>query len=149
MPRPSQETYGLPHHWTDHRPLLERDDIDMVAIGTPNDTHYPLVLDCAAAGKHVVLEKPMCLSLAEADSMIAACKDAGVLFMYAEEVIFAPKYVRVKSLLDAGALGRPTPHQAVGEARRPACARTSGTWIAPAAVCSRTWAATVSPSPAG
>ena len=102
------ETYGLPHHWTDHRPLLERDDIDMVVIGTPNDTHCPLVLDCAAAGKHVVLEKPMCLSMAEADSMVAACKDAGVLFMYAEEVCFAPKYVRMKSLLDAGALGRPT-----------------------------------------
>ena len=46
----------------------------MVVIGTPNDTHCPLVLECAAAGKHVVLEKPMCLSLAEADSMIAACK---------------------------------------------------------------------------
>ena len=68
------KTYGLSHHGTDHRPLLERDDIDMVVIGTPNDTHCPLVLDCAAAGKHVVLEKPMCLSLAEADSMIAACK---------------------------------------------------------------------------
>ena len=53
------ETYGLPHHWTDHRPLLARDDIDMVVIGTPNDTHCLLVLDCAAAGKHVVLEKPM------------------------------------------------------------------------------------------
>ena len=102
------ETYGLSHHGTDHRPLLERDDIDMVVIGTPNDTHCPLVLDCAAAGKHVVLEKPMCLSMAEADSMVAACKDAGVLFMYAEEVCFAPKYVRMKSLLDAGALGRPT-----------------------------------------
>ena len=50
----------------------------------------------------------MCLSMAEADSMVAACKDAGVLFMYAEEVCFAPKYVRMKSLLDAGALGRPT-----------------------------------------
>ena len=73
------KTYGLPHHFTDHRPLLARDDIDMVVIGTPNDTHCPLVLDCAAAGKHVVLEKPMCLSLAEADSMIAACADAGVL----------------------------------------------------------------------
>ncbi len=102
------ETYGLPHHWTDYRPLLERDDIDMVVIGTPNDTHCPLVLDCAAAGKHVVLEKPMCLSMVEADSMIAACADAGVLFMYAEELCFAPKYMRLKSLLDAGALGRPT-----------------------------------------
>ena len=101
-------TYGLPHHGTDHRPLLGRDDIDMVVIGTPNDTHCPLVLDCAAAGKHVVLEKPMCLSLAEADRMLAACKDAGVLFMYAEELCFAPKYVRMKALLDSGALGRPT-----------------------------------------
>ena len=59
-------------------------------------------------GKHVVIEKPLCLNLAEADRMLAACRKAGVKLMYAEELCFAPKYVRLKQLLDSGALGQPT-----------------------------------------
>jgi predicted dehydrogenase len=54
------------------------------------------------------MEKPLCLNLAEADQMIAACRDANVKLMYAEELCFAPKYVRLKHLLDSGALGKPT-----------------------------------------
>jgi predicted dehydrogenase len=65
-------------------------------------------LDCLAAGKHVVLEKPLCLNLAEADRMIAAGRSAKLKLMYAEELCFAPKYIRLKQLLDSGALGHPT-----------------------------------------
>jgi predicted dehydrogenase len=54
------------------------------------------------------MEKPLCLNMAEADRMIAACKNAKVKLMYAEELCFAPKYVRLKQLLDCGALGQPT-----------------------------------------
>jgi predicted dehydrogenase len=61
----------------------------------------------AAAGKHIVIEKPLCLNLAEADRMIEACKKANVKLMYAEELCFTPKYVRLKALLDEGALGKP------------------------------------------
>jgi len=53
------------------------------------------------------VKKPLCLNLAEADRMIAACKKAKVKLMYAEELCFAPKYVRLKQLLDDGALGKP------------------------------------------
>ena len=100
--------FGIPHHFTDHRRMLEMDEIDMVVIGAPNFVHCELVCDAAAAGKHVVLEKPMCLNLAEADRMIEACRKEGVKLMYAEELCFAPKYVRLKQLLDSGALGEPT-----------------------------------------
>jgi predicted dehydrogenase len=88
--------------------LLALPDIQMVVVGVPNDLHCQVVLDVAAAGKHVVIEKPLCLNLAEADRMIAACREAGVKLMYAEELCFAPKYVRLKQLLDSGALGKPT-----------------------------------------
>jgi predicted dehydrogenase len=54
-----------------------------------------------------VLEKPMCLNLAEADRMLAACRQAKVKLMYAAELCIAPKYVRLKQLLDSGALGQP------------------------------------------
>jgi myo-inositol 2-dehydrogenase / D-chiro-inositol 1-dehydrogenase len=101
------QKHGLPHSYTDYRRLLERDEIDLLVIGVPNDLHSQVVLDAAAAGKHIVLEKPMCLNLAEADKMLAACRQAKVKLMYAEELCFAPKYVRLKQLLDGGALGRP------------------------------------------
>jgi len=102
------ERFSIPHHLTDHKKLLAMPEIDMVVVGVPNDLHCPITLDAAAAGKHVVMEKPLCLNLAEADRMIAACRKASVKLMYAEELCFAPKYVRLKQLLDSGALGRPT-----------------------------------------
>ncbi len=100
--------YGISSVFADYRRLLERSDIQMIVVGVPNDLHCQVVIDSAAAGKHVVVEKPLCLSLQEADRMIAACDNAGVKLMYAEELCFAPKYVRLKQLLDSGALGRPT-----------------------------------------
>ena len=99
--------HGIPRHFTDYRKLLELDEIDLVVLGIPNDLHCEVTLNAAAAGKHIVLEKPMCLSLAEADQMLAACRRAKVKLMYAEELCFAPKYVRLKQLLDSGALGHP------------------------------------------
>ena len=102
------ERLAIPHHFTDYRKMLEMPEIDMVVVGAPNDLHCAITLDVAAAGKHLVMEKPLCLNLAEADLMIAACEKAKVKLMYAEELCFAPKYVRLKQLLDKGALGRPT-----------------------------------------
>jgi len=100
--------YGIAHVCRDHRELLAIPDIQMVVLGIPNDLHCPVTLDAAGAGKHVVVEKPLCLNLAEADQMIGACRNAGVKLMYAEELCFAPKYARLKRLLDSGALGRAT-----------------------------------------
>lgn len=101
-------TYNVPFHATGYRRLLDRPEIDMVVIGAPNDLHCQMTVDAASAGKHVVVEKPLCLTLQEADRMIDACRNAGVKLMYAEELCFAPKYVRLKQLLDEGALGAPT-----------------------------------------
>jgi predicted dehydrogenase len=102
------QRFSIPHALTDYKKMLAMPEIDMVVVGAPNDLHCPITLAAAAAGKHVVMEKPLCLNLAEADRMIAACREAKVKLMYAEELCFAPKYVRLKQLLDSGALGRPT-----------------------------------------
>ena len=98
----------IAHHLTDYKKLLAMPEVDMVVVGVPNDLHCAVTVDAAAAGKHVVIEKPLCLNLAEADRMIEACAKAKVKLMYAEELCFAPKYVRLKQLLDSGALGAPT-----------------------------------------
>src|SRR5262252_8794899 len=68
------QRHGIPKHFTDYRQMLDVADIDMVVVGAPNDLHCQIALDAASAGKHVVMEKPLCLNLAEADRMIAACK---------------------------------------------------------------------------
>ena len=100
--------FNIPNHFTDYQQLLELAELDMVVIGAPNHLHCEMTVAAAAAGKHVVCEKPLCLNLAEADQMIDACRTAGVKLMYAEELCFAPKYVRLKQLLESGALGTPT-----------------------------------------
>ncbi|WP_339911499.1 Gfo/Idh/MocA family oxidoreductase [Symmachiella dynata] len=99
------EERGIPHWTTDYRELLKRDDIDMVVLGVPNYLHCEITVAAAQAGKHVVVEKPMAMNVAECDEMIAACHIAGVKLMYAEELCFTPKYVRLKQLADEGALG--------------------------------------------
>lgn len=99
--------FNIPNHFTDLDQMLNMPEIDMVVIGAPNYLHCEITLKIARAGKHVVVEKPLCMNLKEADLMIDACKRANVKLMYAEELCFAPKYIRLKALLDEGALGKP------------------------------------------
>ena len=98
--------YGVPRWFEDHRQLLAEPDIEMVTIAAPNHLHCQLTLDIASAGKHVVCEKPLCLTMEEADLMIGTCDQNGVLLMYAEELFFTPKYVRAKEIADQGGLGQ-------------------------------------------
>ncbi len=97
---------GIAQHFTDFRSLLDIKDLDLVVLGLPNDLHCSVVCQAAQAGKHIVVEKPMAMNLAECDQMIAACRQAGVMLGYAEELCFAPKYVRLKQLVDEGAFGK-------------------------------------------
>jgi len=99
------QQHNIPNHFTDYRKMLEMDEIDMVVLGLPNDLHAQAAVDAARAGKHIVCEKPLCMNLKEADLMIETCRKAGVKLMYAEELCFSPKYVRLKQLVDEGALG--------------------------------------------
>jgi myo-inositol 2-dehydrogenase/D-chiro-inositol 1-dehydrogenase len=97
---------GIPHAFENYRDLLALKDIDVVTVAIPNDLHAQVTLDAARAGKHVICEKPLCKTLEEADQMIDECRKQGVLLLYAEELLFAPKYVRAKTLVDEGAFGR-------------------------------------------
>ena len=92
--------------YTDYRDMLRDPNVEMISITAPNRLHAQITIEAAAAGKHVVCEKPLCVTLEEADAMIEACKSAGVLLLYAEELFFAPKYVKAKQMADEGAFGR-------------------------------------------
>jgi predicted dehydrogenase len=97
---------GIPNAFDNYRDLLALKEIDVITVAFPNDLHAQVTIDAARAGKHVICEKPLCKTLEEADQMIDECKKHGVLLLYAEELLFAPKYVRAKTLIDEGALGK-------------------------------------------
>jgi predicted dehydrogenase len=100
------QRYSIPRVFHDYREMLRQDDIEIVTITAPNYLHAQMTIDAALAGKHVVCEKPLCMTLEEADQMIDVCRRQGVLLMYAEELFFTPKYVRAKRMADEGAFGK-------------------------------------------
>jgi predicted dehydrogenase len=85
--------------------LLARPDVDVVVIATPHSTHLPLALEAAAAGKHVYLEKPMALDVAECDQIIDACTQAGVLLSVAKQTRHMEMSMRAKQYIDEGRIG--------------------------------------------
>lgn len=100
------EKFGIPNVYLDYREMLKQSDIEMVTITAPNRLHCQMTVDIANAGKHVICEKPLCMTLEEADLMIETCQKQGVLLMYAEELYFTPKYVKAKEMMDQGAFGK-------------------------------------------
>jgi predicted dehydrogenase len=85
--------------------LLERSDVEAVVITSPHTAHLPQALAAAAAGKHVYIEKPMALSVAECDAIIAACDAAAVKLTVNFVTRFRDAPVAMKRLVDAGAIG--------------------------------------------
>ncbi len=100
------EQYSIAHVFRDYREMLAMPEIEMVTISAPNSLHCQMTLDIARAGKHVVCEKPLCMTLEEADAMIDACEREGVLLFYAEELLFTPKYVKARQMAGEGAFGK-------------------------------------------
>lgn len=91
--------------YSDYHRILDRDDIDAVDISTHPKPHREITVAAAQAGKHILLEKPMCRTVAEADEMIAAADDAGVMLQVAYMLPFNPVYQKMKQLLEDGTLG--------------------------------------------
>jgi predicted dehydrogenase len=93
---------------TDYRTLLDDPAVDLVDICLPHDLHHPVTLEALAAGKHVITDKPISNSLAEADEMMAAAADAGKRFFVALNQRFMPVHQRVRDLLAEGRIGQPS-----------------------------------------
>lgn len=91
--------------YTDYRDLLDRDDIDAIDVCVHPRPHLEITRAATGAGKHILMEKPMCCNVAEGDEMIAAAENAGVLLMVAYMMRFDPGYMKLKSLLEDGTLG--------------------------------------------
>ncbi|MBE90433.1 MAG: oxidoreductase [Rhodospirillaceae bacterium] len=88
--------------------IVEHEDIDAVFISaTPETTHYPIAKECLLAGKHVFLEKPIALTLGEADELIAIAKQRKLKFTIGYSQRFSPKYAYVKKCIEDGTIGEP------------------------------------------
>ncbi|MCY9656448.1 Gfo/Idh/MocA family oxidoreductase [Paenibacillus chondroitinus] len=87
--------------------LVARDDVDAVIVASPNHLHKQHVILAAQHGKHVFCEKPIALSLADCEDMIAACRRASVHMMAGHILHFMSGVQQVKRLIEQGAIGKP------------------------------------------
>jgi predicted dehydrogenase/threonine dehydrogenase-like Zn-dependent dehydrogenase len=90
---------------TDLDELLGNRDVDAVVIAVPHNLHAQVALRAAAAGKHVVVEKPIATTLADADAMIAGCRQAGVALSVLFSFRYEPPVLRAREIVQAGGLG--------------------------------------------
>jgi myo-inositol 2-dehydrogenase/D-chiro-inositol 1-dehydrogenase len=98
--------WGYESYETDWRKLIERKDIDVIDIASPNDTHREMAIAAAQAGKMVMCEKPLGRTAAEAEAMVAAVEAAGVPNTVWYNYRRVPAVVLIKQLLDEGKFGR-------------------------------------------
>lgn len=101
------ERFDIPDTYTDVDAMLARDDIDAVLVLTPPDTHAEMAIKAIRAGKHVLLEKPMVMSIDEAHAIAEAVKENPVVFFPLPHVA-ATRLDVIKELVEAGAVGTVT-----------------------------------------
>ncbi len=104
----AKSTFGFKAAFDNHAALLERDDIDVVSVCTPANYHAPIVIDAIQAGKHVLCEKPMANTLAEADDIIeAAGKRSDRNFSFVYQWRSEPAHARIRTAIAQQSMGRP------------------------------------------
>ena len=104
------EQYGC-RAYASYEDMLADDDIDAVSVCTPSGYHFENAKQALLAGKHALVEKPMSLSLAEADELIALSKERGLSLCVISQSRFSLAARSVKAMIDSGAAGRPVSAQ--------------------------------------
>jgi len=99
--------WGIEKVYTGYEELLADPGIDLVEILVPHHLHAEMTVAACRAGKHVSIQKPMAMNVAEADRMITAAQAAGVVLRVYENFVFYPPHVRAKQLIEAGEIGEP------------------------------------------
>lgn len=98
--------YGWEQAATDWEEVVAREDVDVVDICTPGDTHMPIAVAAARAGKIVFCEKPLANTLAEAEAMLEAVRANGVIHMLCHNYRRAPAVALAKKIIEEGRIGR-------------------------------------------
>jgi predicted dehydrogenase len=100
------DRFGISNTYNDLGALLREQQPDAVHITTPPGTHADLAIQALEAGTHVLVEKPMCLSVSEADGMIAAAERSGAKLCVDHNYLFRPSVLKARSLVAAGDVGQ-------------------------------------------
>ncbi|MFE6799050.1 Gfo/Idh/MocA family protein [Paenibacillus chitinolyticus] len=103
--REAARRHGIPAAYGSYEELLADPTLEAVYIPLPNHLHFEWTIKAARAGKHVLCEKPLALTAAQAQEMVAACREAGVLLAEAFMYRHHPRYDRIREILAAGELG--------------------------------------------
>jgi len=106
------KTWGYESIETDWRRLMDRDDVDLIDIGSPNITHKDIAIAAAQAGKWIVCEKPLAMNAAEAEAMTKAVEKAGVPNMVWFNYRRVPAISLARQVVDEGRIGKPFHYRA-------------------------------------
>jgi predicted dehydrogenase len=101
------EKAKLKSAYSNHKDLIADPNIDAVVVSVPTFLHPQIAIDAMKAGKHVLCEMPIGPTMAETKQVVEESKRAGVIFMPSLNFRFTPNYVKAKSLIDKGLLGKP------------------------------------------
>jgi predicted dehydrogenase len=102
-----QENFHSVDIYENYQELLENEEVDAVDICAPTKYHSTIAVAAANSGKHVLCEKPIALTLGEADRMIKACAENHVKLMIAHSRRFIPRYSIVRRIIKQGQIGKP------------------------------------------
>lgn len=106
------------HTYTSHKEMLEKEQLDCVSVCTYNTTHAECAIDALKAGVHVLLEKPMCVTLEEAVAICRAEKESGLVLSIGFQPRFDPNMQKLKEIVQSGELGEVYYIQTGGGRRR-------------------------------
>lgn len=106
LARDYAERHNIPHWYDDAQALINDPEVDAVYIATPPHVHEHYTRMCADAGKHVFVEKPMALTQAQCLAMVDVCHQANVRLWVAYYRRTLPRFLKIKSIIDSGQLGR-------------------------------------------
>lgn len=114
--------------YTDYHEMLKRKDIDIVSIITPSGTHANMAIKAARAGKHVIVEKPMDITIEKAQQMIDVCREHNVKLSVISQHRFDSSTVKIKADIDSGQFGKMVLGQAAVNWYRPQSYYDSSKW---------------------
>jgi predicted dehydrogenase len=101
------QKFGISKVYSDHQKMLKEADFDAVAIVTPDFAHGPVTVDCAKAGKHILLEKPLATTREDVLAIVEAVRSSNVRLMVDLHNRWSPPFAVTKQSLDDGELGDP------------------------------------------
>lgn len=101
------DTFNVPRGYTDHRELLDKEELDGVVVASSHDLHFEHTMDCLERGLPVLLEKPMTLTMQHADALCAKVEETGIPVVVGYNRHWWPCYRRTREMVQAGSLGEP------------------------------------------